>query len=76
MYNFWRRITPELIHLDLAILTELSLKTQQHFSVFTKCFFLNRIVGMWNSLPLLVQHATTIADFKKGVGEYLVFSKK
>ena len=33
--------------------------------------FFNRIVDMWNTLPLLVHQATTIASFKKGVMEFL-----
>ena len=33
--------------------------------------FFNRIVDMWNTLPLFVRQATTIASFKKGVRDFL-----
>ena len=36
-----------------------------------KCSFFNRIVDMWNTLPLPVRQATTIANFKTGVREFL-----
>ena len=36
-----------------------------------KFSFFSRIVDMWNTLPLLVRQATTIASFKKGVREFL-----
>ena len=36
-----------------------------------KFSFFNRIVDMWNTLPLLVRQPTTIASFKKGVREFL-----
>ena len=35
-----------------------------------KFSFFNRIVDMWNTLPLLVRQATTIASFKKEVREF------
>ena len=35
-----------------------------------KFSFFNRIVDMWNTLPLLVRQATTIASFKKGVRDF------
>ena len=33
--------------------------------------FFSRIVHMWNTLPLPIHQATTIASFKKGVREFL-----
>ena len=33
--------------------------------------FFSRIVDMWNTLPLFVRQATTIASFKKGVTDFL-----
>ena len=36
-----------------------------------KFSFFSRIVDMWNTLPLLVRQATTIASFKEGVREFL-----
>ena len=33
--------------------------------------FFGRIVDMWNTLPLFVRQATTIASFKKGVRDFL-----
>ena len=36
-----------------------------------KFSFFSRIVDMWNTLPLLVRQATTIASFKKGVRAFL-----
>ena len=36
-----------------------------------KFSFFNRIVDMWNTLPLLVRQATIIASFKKGVTDFL-----
>ena len=36
-----------------------------------KFSFFNRIVDMWNTLPLLVRQATTIASFKEGEREFL-----
>ena len=35
-----------------------------------KFSFFSRIVDMWNTLPLLVRQATTIASFKKEVREF------
>ena len=35
-----------------------------------KFSFFNRIVDMWNTLPLLVPRATTNASFKKGVRQF------
>ena len=36
-----------------------------------KLRFFNRIVDMWNTLPLRVRQPTTIASFKKGVRAFL-----
>ena len=36
-----------------------------------KFSFFSRIVDMWNTLPLPIRQATTIASFKKGVREFL-----
>ena len=36
-----------------------------------KFSFFNRIVDMWNTLPLHFRQATTIASFKTGVREFL-----
>ena len=36
-----------------------------------KFSFFNRIVDMWNTLPLPIRQARTIASFKKGVREFL-----
>ena len=33
-----------------------------------KSSFFNRIVGMWNVLPLKVRQASNISNFKKGEG--------
>ena len=35
-----------------------------------KFSFFSRIVDMWNTLPLLVRQATTIASFKKRVRDF------
>ena len=36
-----------------------------------KFSFFSRIVDIWNTLPLPIRQATTIASFKKGVRECL-----
>ena len=36
-----------------------------------KLSFFNRIVDMWNTLPLFVRQATTMASFKKRVRDFL-----
>ena len=41
-----------------------------------KLRYFNRIVDMWTSVPLWVRQATTIANCRKVVREYLVVSKK
>ena len=41
-----------------------------------KLSYFDRVVDMWNFLPLSVRQTTTIANFEKRAREYLVFSEK
>ena len=44
---------------------------KKNYARTNKFSFFDRIVDMWNTLPLLVRQATTIASFKEGVRELL-----
>ena len=41
-----------------------------------KLSYFDRVVDMWNFLPLSVRQTTTIANFEKRAREYLVLSEK
>ena len=37
----------------------------------SKFSFFNRVVGMWNALPLAVRQAESVSSFKRGVRDFL-----
>ena len=57
---------------DKVVKTRLSsLKRIMLELIHLSLVFFSRIVDMWNTLPLFVRQATTIASFKKGVRDFL-----
>ena len=50
---------------------ECTLKKNYARTNIFKFSFFNRIVDMWNTIPLLVRQATTIASFKEAVWDFL-----
>ena len=60
MYIFWQIL--------IGILQEEKMGKRTNTLKFS---FFSRIVDIWNTLPLPIRQATTIASFKKGVREFL-----
>ena len=51
---------------------ELTLKKNFARTTTFKSSFFNRIVDMWNALPLEVRQASNISNFKKGARDFLL----
>ena len=51
---------------------ELTLKKNFARTTTFKSSFFNRIVDMWNALPLKVRQASNISNFKKGARDFLL----